>query len=96
MSAEPTFLVPLEMVEQLVSATGMAMMVRARMRWARFQPAARVFVRAGRFVAEIEFEAPIGPERESCLVVMLTVRPDALRCAEAAVNDQRQAVVGRP
>lgn len=84
--------VPLELVEQLVSAQGMAFMVRARMRWARFKPIARVMVRADRFVAEIDFEEPVGPERQDGLVVMLTVRP-AVR-APVDVSTSAAGVVG--
>jgi hypothetical protein len=71
---DPTF-IPIELVERLVGPLGAAAMVTAQARGARFQPHATLHTRIDRFVAEIDFVAPLGPERQCGLVVMLGVKP---------------------
>lgn len=86
--------IPLELVEALASPTGLALMVRARMRWAQFRPVAHVSARAGRYVAEIDFAEPIGPERQDGLVVMLTVMPDPSRGRPIGESEPLRVVAG--
>lgn len=67
--------IPIELVERLVGPVGAAAMIAAQVRGASFQPLASLVTRADRFVAEIEFTGPLGPERQDGLVVMLGVKP---------------------
>lgn len=71
-----TYSVPLELVKLHASATGLAFLLRAEMRGAMFKPVATMEIRAERFIAEVWFEAPIGPERQTSVVVMLGVMPE--------------------
>jgi len=65
---------PIELVERLVGPMGLAAMIRDQVRGATFLPIASLRRVGDRWVAEIEFAAPIGPERQSALVVMLGVK----------------------
>jgi len=65
-----------EIVERLVTATGAAMIVRAVMAGAEIKPIGRLYERNDRFVVELDFERPLWPERQTGLVVMLSVLPE--------------------
>ncbi len=69
--------IPVELMKRLASPTGLAFIIRADLRAAKLKPVARVTVRSGRYVAEIDFETPIGPDGQSGIVVMLGVQPEA-------------------
>lgn len=69
---------PFEMVKRLATPNGLAAIIRASLRQARFRRLARISVRTGRFVAELEFVEPVGPERQRAVVIPLPVRPEVL------------------
>lgn len=64
---------PLEIVRRLTTPTGLVFLMRAKMRGAEFQPLATLSTRGTRWTAEIWFREPIGPERQSSVVVALAV-----------------------
>lgn len=67
--------VPIELVRHITTPNGFAFLIRAEAMGAVFQPDARVFLRGGRFVAQVDFARPIGPEKQDGLVLMLTAIP---------------------
>lgn len=69
--------VPTDIVDRLTSPFGTAQLVKARLRGAVFKPEAALHLRAGRYVAVIDFEEPIGPERLDGLAIMLNLLPGA-------------------
>lgn len=71
-----TWTIPVELVDRLASATGLSMIVKAKLAGAVFQGTAQVFLRAGHFVADCPFVEPIGPERQDGVTVMLGVLPE--------------------
>jgi hypothetical protein len=53
------FPVFVEVVEALANSAGMASLVRAKLAGARLAPIARVHIRGGHFVGEIDFVRPV-------------------------------------
>lgn len=75
--AVPTWAVPLELVMRLVGPIGLTTIIRAQVAGrGRLQRVATVSVVGGRFVAAIDFETPVGPERQVGVVVQLAVLQD--------------------
>ncbi len=65
-----------ELLCQLVNPMGHAEMVKALVRGAVFKPQATILLRHGCFVAQLDFEEPVGPDRQDGLVLMLNVHPE--------------------
>lgn len=74
-TAHTVWAIPVELAQALLGPVGTAAVIRARLGGARFNRLARIDVRAGRYVATINFQEPIGPERQTDLVLMLRFAP---------------------
>lgn len=70
--APETWRVPVEMVLYQTNATGQMFLRRWREKGAVFLRDARVWIVGGRLVAEVSLAAPVGPEKQTALVVQLT------------------------
>lgn len=87
--------VPLDLVKRLMTPAGLANLFRASMAGARFSPVATVCIRGGHYVAEIEFETPIGPENWSAIVVMVGHQTPALVIPEKSPTQGDGEAFGR-
>lgn len=67
----PSWDVPVEFVRHCVSGSGFGLLVKAERNGARFKPTARIFRRVGHFVAQVDFEEPIGPKAQDGQLVTL-------------------------
>lgn len=67
--------VPVEMALFQATATSAALAIRCARLGARFKREADVWFVGERLVAQVDFEQPIGPEKQDGLVIQLQTRP---------------------
>ena len=68
-----TFAVPVELVLYAVNATGQMFLRRWREKGASFATTAKVWRMGDRLIADVAFRWPVGPEKQTGLIVQLGV-----------------------
>lgn len=71
--AAPSWSVPVELIRHSAAANGMALLLRWEALGADLAPIGRISRIDGRYVGHIDFLNPVGPERQTGLVIGLAV-----------------------